>query len=114
MRGRGRECGNEELPADARRSCMIGISFHTGGFQDKPFEWVARHLGELGYDGAEIVCGPTAHIRTSEPLEPQLDRVRQVLAETRVRAVAINPFGVNPLPNHAPEEPAYQFYTKLI
>src|SRR5207244_12735288 len=93
---------------------MIGISFHTGGFQDKPFEWVARHLSGIGYDGVEIVCGPAAHIRTSEPLESQLDRVRQLLEETRLRAVAINPYGVKPLPNYAQEESAYDFYTTLI
>lgn len=93
---------------------MIGISFHTGGFQDKPFTWVARHLAEIGYDGVEIVCGPTAHIRTGEPLEPQLDEVRKLLRATGLRPVAINPYGVKPLPNHAEEADAGEFYRKLI
>lgn len=93
---------------------MIGISFHTGGFQDKPFEWVVRHLAGIGYDGVEIVCGPAAHVRTSEPLEPQIERVRALLAETGLRPVAINPYGVKPLPNYAQDENAYEFYTKLV
>lgn len=93
---------------------MIGISFHTGGFQDKPFPWVARHLAEIGYDAVEIVCGPTAHIRTGDPLEPQLDAVRQVLEETGLQVAAINPYGVKPLPNHAEEQDAYAFYTQLV
>lgn len=93
---------------------MIGISFHTGGFQDKPFDWVARHLGEIGYDGVEIVCGPAAHIRTGDPLEPQIEQVAGLLRETGLRPVAINPYGVQPLPNYAQEHDAYALYTKLI
>jgi sugar phosphate isomerase/epimerase len=93
---------------------MIGISFHSGGFQDKPIDWIARHLAGIGYDGLEICCGPTSHVRTAEPLEPQLDRVRALLEETGLRAVAINPYGVKPLPNYAQEEAAYPFYTTLI
>jgi sugar phosphate isomerase/epimerase len=93
---------------------MIGISFHTGGFQDKPFHWVARHVAEIGYDAVEIVCGPTAHIRTGEPLEPQLDHVRTILAETGLRVAAINPYGVKPLPNYALEEDAHAFYSRLV
>jgi sugar phosphate isomerase/epimerase len=93
---------------------MIGISFHTGGFQDKPFAWVARHLAEIGYDGVEIVCGPTAHIRNVDPLEPQLDTVRSLLEENRLRPVAINPYGVKPLPQYAETDDAYAFYTTLI
>lgn len=93
---------------------MIGISFHSGGFQDKPLPWVARHLAEIGYDAVEIVCGPTAHIRTGDPLEPQLDAVRQVLEETGLQVAAINPYGVKPLPNYAEEQDAYAFYTQLV
>ncbi len=93
---------------------MIGISFHSGGLHDKPLDWAMRHLGSLGYDAIEIVCGPTAHIRTSAPLEPQLERARQLLQETGLRAAAINPYGVKPLPNYAEESDAYEFYTKLV
>src|SRR5687768_13501397 len=93
---------------------MIGISFHTGGFQDKPFAWVARHLAEIGYDAVEIVCGPAAHVRTGEPLEPQLDAVRQLLEETGLKPAAINPYGVKPLPNYAEAADAYAFYSKLV
>jgi sugar phosphate isomerase/epimerase len=94
---------------------MIGLSFHTGGFQDKPLAWVARHLGEIGYDGIEIVCGPTAHIRTGEELGPQLDEARALLAETGLRPVAINPYGVKPLPNYSEDGGDTQaFYRKLI
>lgn len=93
---------------------MIGISFHTGGFQDKPFAWVARHLAEVGYDAVEIVCGPTAHIRTGDPLEPQIKHVRALLAETGLRVAAINPYGVKPLPNHAQDADVREFYGKLI
>jgi sugar phosphate isomerase/epimerase len=93
---------------------MIGLSFHTGGFQDKPLAWVARHLAEIGYDGIEIVCGPTAHVRTGEPLEAQLEAAREVLRETGLRVVAINPYGVKPLANYAQDEDAYAFYTRLI
>ncbi|MBM3457489.1 MAG: sugar phosphate isomerase/epimerase [Armatimonadetes bacterium] len=93
---------------------MIGISFHSGGLQDKPFPWVTQHLGSLGYDAVEIVCGPTAHIRTSEPLGPQLDRARELLAASGLRAAAINPYGVKPLPQYAQEADAYEFYCKLV
>lgn len=93
---------------------MIGISFHTGGFQDKPLPWVARHLSALGYDALEIVCGPTAHIRTSAPLEPQIATVRKLLAETGLGVAAINPYGVKPLPQYAEEADSYEFYCKLI
>jgi sugar phosphate isomerase/epimerase len=93
---------------------MIGISFHSGGFQDKPFSWVARHLAETGYDGVEIVCGPSGHIRTSEPLQPQIEQVRALLEETGLRPVAVNPYGVKPLPNYAETENAYEFYCGLV
>lgn len=93
---------------------MIGISFHTGGLQDKPLDWVARHLSGIGYDALEIVCGPSAHIRTSDPLEPQLERTRLLLEETGLRAAAINPYGVKALPNYAQDDDAYAFYTKLV
>jgi len=93
---------------------MIGISFHTGGFQDKPFAWVARHLAEIGYDGVEIVCGPTAHIRTGDPLGPQIAAVRDLLEETGLRPVAINPYGVKPLPNYAEDGDVRDFYGRLI
>lgn len=93
---------------------MIGISFHTGGFQDKPLDWVGRHVAAIGYDGIEIVCGPTAHIRTGLPLEPQLERARTLLSETGLRPVAINPYGVKPLPQYALEEDVEAFYALLI
>jgi sugar phosphate isomerase/epimerase len=93
---------------------MIGISLHTGGYQDKPLAWVMRHIAEIGYDGVEIVCGPAAHIRTSEPLEPQIDAVRELLRETGLRPAAINPYGVKPLPQYALEEDVELLYTGLI
>ena len=93
---------------------MIGISFHSGGLQDKPLAWVCRHLGEIGYDGIEIVCGPTAHIRTADPLPPQLEDAARLLEEHRLRAVAINPYGVKPLPNYADEADVQAFYQTLI
>jgi len=71
---------------------MIGISLHSGAFVDKPLPWVIEHLGSLGYDGIEIVCGPTAHIRTGEPLEPQLDDAKRLLAENNLKVAAINPY----------------------
>jgi sugar phosphate isomerase/epimerase len=93
---------------------MIGISFHTGGMQDKPLTWVARHLTAIGYDAVEIVCGPTAHIRTGDPLEPQIAEVREVLDATGLRMAAINPYGVRPLPNYALDQDAGAFYRVLI
>ena len=92
---------------------MLGISFHSGGLQDKPLEWVVRHLSEIGYDAIEIVCGPKAHIRTSEPLEPQIETTRALLEKYGLRAAAINPYGVKALPNYAQDDDAYAFYTKL-
>lgn len=93
---------------------MIGISLHTGGYQDKPFHWVARHIAAIGYDGVEIVCGPTAHIRTSEALEPQVEAARELLRETGLKPVAINPYGVKPLPNYAEDQDVFAFYRQLI
>ena len=71
---------------------MIGISLHTGAFVDKPLPWVIEHLGSLGYDGIEIVCGPSAHIRTGEPLEPQLEQAKRLLEENHLKVAAINPY----------------------
>jgi sugar phosphate isomerase/epimerase len=93
---------------------MIGISFHSGGLQDKPLDWVIRHLSAIGYDAVEIVCGPAAHLRTGEELEPQLDATRELLSRWNMRAAAVNPYGVKPLPNYAQDEDAYAFYTKLV
>src|SRR5262249_36842107 len=60
---------------------VIGISFHSGGMVDKPLPWVIRHLGEIGYDGIEIVCGPQAHIRPDDVTDSQLEVIREELAQ---------------------------------
>jgi len=83
---------------------MIGISFHTGGFVDKPLPWVLEHLAEVGYDGVEIVCGPEAHIRTGEPLEPQLSETKALLQSLGLRVAAINPYTAPAMVNYAKED----------
>src|SRR3712207_736788 len=94
---------------------MIGLSFHTGGLVDKPPPWVINHLAEIGYDGIEIVCGPTAHIRPDAPPD-ELDSVRLLLEQHRLKVAAINPYTVKPLPEMARDSEAEtrQFYQRLI
>ncbi len=95
---------------------MIGISFHTGGFFDKPLDWVLEHLAKVGYDGVEIVCGPEAHIRTGEPLEPQLDATRTLLQQLGLRVAAINPYTMPAMVNLAEQDYdlAVSFWTTLL
>jgi len=95
---------------------MIGISFHTGALVDKPLPWVLEHLGSIGYDAAEIVCGPEAHIRTGDPIAPQLAQAKRLLAEHHLQVSAINPYTLPPLVNLAKEdrERAIAFWTLLM
>ena len=83
---------------------MIGISFHSGGHVDKPLPWVIEHLAGIGYDAIEIVCGPEAHIRSTEPLESQLTQARALLAQHGLRVAAINPYTQPPLVNYAKDD----------
>jgi sugar phosphate isomerase/epimerase len=94
---------------------MIGLSFHTGGLADKPLAWVIGHLAEIGYDGIEIVCGPTAHLRP-EVTTDELDAVRRLLEPQRLKVAAINPYTVKPLPEMARDSQAdtERFYERLI
>jgi len=95
---------------------VIGISYHSGGFVDRPLPWVIGHLAEVGYDAIEIVCGPEAHIRTGDPLEPQLARTRRLLQEHSLRVAAINPYTMPPMVNQAREDPdkAVSFWSLLM
>ena len=83
---------------------MIGISFHSGGLVSKPLPWVIEHLGVIGYDAIEIVCGPEAHIRTTDPLDPQIENTRALLDQYHLRVAAINPYTMPPLVNLAKED----------
>lgn len=85
---------------------MIGISFHTGGFVDRPLPWVLEHLATVGYDGVEIVCGPEAHIRTGEPLGPQLAEAKALLKTLGLKVAAINPYTAPAMVNYAREDMA--------
>ena len=82
---------------------MIGISFHSAGFANEPLPWVIEHLAGIGYDAIEIVCGPEAHIRTGDPLGPQLGRAKAALAENGLGVAAINPYTQPALANFAQE-----------
>lgn len=95
---------------------MIGISFHSGGHVDKPLPWVIEHLGTIGYDAIEIVCGPEAHIRTGDPLEPQLEQTKRLLAQFNLQVAAINPYTLPPMVNLAKEDraKAESFWTLLM
>ena len=83
---------------------MIGISFHSAGFVDRPLGWVIEHLAGIGYDGIEIVCGPEAHIRTGDPLAPQLEKTKARLAATGLRVAAINPLTQPAMANFAQQD----------
>jgi sugar phosphate isomerase/epimerase len=95
---------------------VIGISFHSGGLVDRSLPWVIEHLGGIGYDAIEIVCGPEAHIRTSDPLEPQLQETKRLLAEQRLKVAAINPYTLPPMVNLAKEDraEAIRFWSLLM
>jgi sugar phosphate isomerase/epimerase len=95
---------------------MIGISFHSGGHVDKPLPWLIEHLGQIGYDAIEIVCGPEAHIRTGESLAPQLQATKALLAQHHLAVAAINPYTQPPLVNlaHQDREKAIQFWSLLM
>ncbi len=83
---------------------MIGISYHSGGMVSKPLPWVIEHLGTIGYDAIEIVCGPEAHIRTGEALGPQIESTERLLARYNLRVSAINPYTMPCLVNLAKED----------
>ena len=83
---------------------MIGISFHSAGFLSRPLPWVIEHLAGIGYDAIEVNCGPKAHIRTGEPLEPQLEMAKASLAEHGLVVAAINPLTQPALANFAHED----------
>jgi sugar phosphate isomerase/epimerase len=83
---------------------MIGISYHSGGMVDKPLPWVIEHLAGIGYDAIEIVCGPEAHIRTGDPLEPQLARAKELLSAHGMFVAAVNPYTQPPLANFAQQD----------
>lgn len=83
---------------------MIGISFHSGGFVDKPLPWTIEHLASIGYDAIEIVCGPEAHIRTGDPLEPQLEQAKELLEKHGLGVSAINPYTQPAMVNFAKED----------
>jgi sugar phosphate isomerase/epimerase len=83
---------------------MIGISFHSGGLVDKPLPWVIEHLAETCYDAIELVCGPEAHIRTGDPLEPQLEQAKELLKKHGLVVSTINPYTQPPLVNFAKQD----------
>jgi len=95
---------------------MIGISFHPGGFVDKPLDWVLEHLARIGYDGVEIVCGPEAHIRTDDPLAPQLAQTRALLQQLGLQVAAINPYTMPAMVNLAEQDydRAISFWSTLL
>lgn len=92
---------------------MIKISFHSGGFVDKPLAWAVEHLASHGYDGIEIVTGPKAHIKnTASPGE--LEEVRGLLQKHGLEASAINPYTAPNISQMAKEKQAREFYGQLI
>ncbi|NPV07841.1 MAG: sugar phosphate isomerase/epimerase [Anaerolineae bacterium] len=86
------------------QEASIGVSFHSGGLVDSPFDEVIRRLARAGYDAVEIVCGPEAHLRTAEPLGPQIERARGLLEETGLAVSAINPYTAPALVNYARDD----------
>lgn len=93
---------------------MIQISFHAGGFIDKPLPWVIEHLAGLGYDAIELMAGPQAHLRPDEATPESLSELKALLAEHGLIPAAINPYTVKPLTNMAQEGGEQEFYRKLI
>lgn len=93
---------------------MIKISFHAGGFIDKPLPWVIQHLAGLGYDAIELMVGPQAHIKPQEAPPESLSELKAMLAEYNLAPAAINPYTVKPLTNMAQEGEAQAFYRQLI
>jgi len=96
---------------------MIGISFHSGGFVDKPLAWVVEHLHSVGYDAIEIVCGPkNAHLITAEPLAPQIEATKELLQRFPLKVAAINPYSMPSMANLAKEDSAKaeEFWGQLM
>lgn len=84
---------------------------------DKPLPFVIKHLADLGYDGIEIMAGPSAHIHTNEPLEPQLQNVKSLLKKHNLAPAAINPYtvpGIATMAKEAGAEACREFFTKLM
>ncbi len=94
---------------------MIGISYHAGGMNDQPLEKVVKILGEVGYDGIEMMCGPEAHIPSGEVTDSLLREVKAMVAEHGLKVAVINPFTVPNLMAMADEDMdgAIRFYTLL-
>ena len=95
---------------------MIGLCYHSGGMVDKPLEWVIEHLSGIGYDGIEIVCGPTAHIRTDDLTDSRLREVKDALTSNDMKVAVINPYTAPNLMNMAKEDQteAERFYAQLM
>ena len=93
---------------------MIKISFHAGGFIDKPLPWVIEHLSGLGYDAIELMAGPQAHIKPDEATPESLAELKAMLDQNRLVAAAINPYTVGALTNMAEKGGEQEFYRQLI
>lgn len=94
---------------------MIGISYHAGGMADLPLEQVVKILGDVGYDGIEMMCGPTAHIPSGEVTDSRLREVRDLVAAHGLKVAVINPFTAPNLMAMADEDrdAAVRFYSLL-
>ncbi len=71
---------------------MIGISYHAGGMKDLPLEQVVSILAGVGYDAIEMMCGPDAHVRSSEVTPARLREVRQLCQDHGLAVAVVNPF----------------------
>ncbi len=89
------------------------ISFHSGGFVDKPLDWTIAHLASLGFDGIEIVTGPDAHIKNTATAA-ELEEVKGWLKEHGLVAAAINPYTAPNISVMASEGTSGEFYRQLI
>ncbi|MBI2192946.1 MAG: sugar phosphate isomerase/epimerase [Planctomycetes bacterium] len=92
---------------------MTKISFHSGGFVDRPLAWTIEHLASLGYDGIEIVTGPKAHIKNTASAG-ELEEVRGLLQQHGLAPAAINPYTAPNISIMAKEKQAREFYGQLI
>ena len=94
---------------------MIRLSYHAGGMKDQPLEKVLKILGDVGYDGVEMMCGPEAHIRSGEVTDSLLREVKGMVADHGLQVAVINPFTAPNLMAMADDDldEAVRFYSLL-
>lgn len=90
------------------------LSYHMGGMIDKPFEEVTQHLSAIGYDAAEVMAGPKAHLNPETLTDSGRREIKAVLDHCHLAAAAVNPYTVSALAPMQKAGEAEAFFKRLL